>query len=262
VIATDFDRTLVWEDGVVHERTVEALRRAEAAGLHVIVVTGRMVQSLRRFLDPVGLHEPVICYQGAVVADADGNWLRHEPIPLELAKEAIAALQDEGYAPNVYVGDELYVSHATQGAVDYAGFQHLEIHSVGDMLEWLSEPPTKVVAVGDPEGLDGVELRAKERFGDRLYISKSLPFFLEFAAPGVTKGAGLDFLSAHMGFTREQTIAFGDGENDVELVEWAAYGIAVENAHPRVKAVADWICPPAADEGVALVLESYLDSLA
>jgi hydroxymethylpyrimidine pyrophosphatase-like HAD family hydrolase len=76
----------------------------------------------------------------------------------------------------------------------------------------------------------------------------------------VTKGAGLDFLAAHMGFTRAQTIAFGDGENDVELVEWAGFGIAVENAHDRVKAVADWICPSAQEEGVAQVLEALLDS--
>jgi Cof subfamily protein (haloacid dehalogenase superfamily) len=251
----------VW-DGVVQPRTVETLRRAEAAGLHVIVVTGRMVQSVRRFLEPVGLDEPVICYQGAVVADADGTWLRHEPIPLELAREALVELQREGYDPNVYVDDELYVGAATQAAVDYAGFQDLTIHEVGDTLAWLSEPPTKLVAVGDPDALDGVEQRLKQHFGKRLYISKSLPYFLELAAAGVTKGAGLDFLSEHMGFTREETVAFGDGENDVELVAWAGYGIAVENAHDRVKAVADWVCPPASEEGVAQVLDAYLDSTA
>ena len=76
----------------------------------------------------------------------------------------------------------------------------------------------------------------------------------------MTKGSGLDFLAARMGFTKEQTIAFGDGENDVELLEWAGYGIAVENAHDRVKAVADWVCPSAAEEGVAQVLEALLDS--
>ena len=74
----------------------------------------------------------------------------------------------------------------------------------------------------------------------------------------MTKGAGLDFLSAHMGFTAGQTIAFGDGENDVELLEWAGYGIAVENAHGRVKAVADWVCPSAQEQGVAQVLEALL----
>jgi hydroxymethylpyrimidine pyrophosphatase-like HAD family hydrolase len=98
----------------------------------------------------------------------------------------------------------------------------------------------------------------KARFGGRMYISKSLPYFLEFAAAGVTKGAGLDFLAEHMGFTAEETISFGDGENDVELVAWAGYGIAVANAHDRVKAVADWVCPSAQEEGVAQVLEAYL----
>jgi Cof subfamily protein (haloacid dehalogenase superfamily) len=228
--------------------------------LHVIVVTGRMVQSVRRYLEPAALHEPVICYQGAVVADAEGKWLRHEPIPLELAREAIAAVVEEGYGLNVYVDDELYVSDVTQAARDYADFQHLEIHAVGDLLHWLAEPPTKLVCVGDPDELDGVEVRMKAHFGDRLYISKSLPYFLEFAAPTVTKGAGLDFLAAHMGFTPSSTISFGDGENDVELVDWAGFGVAVANAHDRVKAVADWICPSAEDEGVAQVLEALLDS--
>jgi Cof subfamily protein (haloacid dehalogenase superfamily) len=225
----------------------------------VIVVTGRMVQSVRRALEPAGLHDPVICYQGAVVVDGDGTWLRHEPIPFELARDALVFARDEGYSPNVYVGDELYVAEVTAEARNYAEFQHLQIHPVGDLLDWLSEPPTKLVIVGDPEALDAVEARAKAEFEGRLYISKSLPYFLEFAADGVTKGAGLDFLARRLGFTPAETIAFGDGENDVELVEWAGFGIAVENAHERVKAVADWICPSAEDEGVAQVLES-LDS--
>jgi Cof subfamily protein (haloacid dehalogenase superfamily) len=250
----------VWEDGELHGRTIAALRAAEQAGVRVIVVTGRMVQSVRRALAPAQLHEPVICYQGAVVTDEDGNWLRHVPIPLDLAREAITFVQAEEYSPNVYVGDELYVGHATPGSLEYAQYNHLELHEVGEVLDWLSEPPTKLVCVGDSNELDGVERRAKAHFGERMYISKSLPHFLEFAAPGVTKGAGLDFLAEHLGFTPEETVAFGDGENDVELVEWAGYGVAVANAHERVKAVADWIAPSARDEGVAQVLEALLDS--
>jgi Cof subfamily protein (haloacid dehalogenase superfamily) len=245
---------------VLRPRTLRALERARDAGLHVIVVTGRMAQSVRRFLEPAHLPDPFICYQGAVVADADGTWLRHVPIPLDLAREAIAAVEDEGYGPNVYVDDELYVANETQAARDYAEFQHLVIHEVGDVRAWLREPPTKLVCVGEPRALDELERRMKERFDGRMYISKSLPYFLEFAAPGVTKAAGLDFLAGRMGFTPEETIAFGDGENDVELVAWAGYGIAVANAHERVKAVADWVCPSAEEEGVAQVLEALLDS--
>jgi Cof subfamily protein (haloacid dehalogenase superfamily) len=260
VVATDLDHTLIWRDREVRPRTRAVLGRARAAGLHVIVATGRMVQSLQRMLPLSVLGEPAICYQGSVVVAADGTWLRHVPIDVELAKEAITAVEAEGFEPNVYVDDELYVSRLTEHAESYATFQGLDIHVVGDVRSWLERPPTKVVCVGDPVVLDGLEVRTKAAFAGRLTISKSLPYFLEFTALGITKADGLAFLAGRMGFAREQTIAFGDGENDVELVGWAGYGIAVENAHDRVKAVADWVCPPAAEEGVAAVLEALLDS--
>jgi len=242
---------------VLHPRSRAAIERVRAAGIPFIVVTGRMFQSVRRYLVS---DDPVVCYQGAVVAEpATGRFLRHVPVPLELAREAIGAVVDEGFHVNCYVDDELYVAEVTPEARAYADFQHLAIHPVGDLLEWLSEPPTKIVAVGDPEALDGLERRTKAHFDGRLYISKSLPFFLEFASPEVTKGAGMEFLAEHMGFSRERTVAFGDGENDVELLEWAGYGVAVESAHERVLAVADLVCPGPAEEGVAQVLEAFAE---
>jgi Cof subfamily protein (haloacid dehalogenase superfamily) len=102
----------------------------------------------------------------------------------------------------------------------------------------------------------------KEQFAGRLYISKSLPFFLEIASPKVTKGSGLQFLAEHIGFSAEKTVAFGDGENDIELLEWAGFGIAVANAHERVLEVADYVCPPVTEQGVAQVIEAVLDSRA
>jgi len=229
----------------------------------VILVTGRMFRSVRPYADAAGIEEPVVCYQGAVVAEpVSGRWLRHEPIPIEPAREAIAAVQTEGYALNCYVNDELYVAEHTAASESYASFQNLEVHAVGDLLAWLAEPPTKLVAVGDPVELDGLEQRLKKHFGRRLYISKSLPYFLELASPEVTKAAGLAFVAEHLGFARERTVALGDGENDVELLEWAGYAVAVENAHERVLAVADLVCPPVQEEGVAQVIEAYLDSLA
>jgi Cof subfamily protein (haloacid dehalogenase superfamily) len=220
-----------------------------------------MYQSVKRYLDKAGIDDPVVCYQGAVVADPrTGEFLRHEPTPLELARETIEAVQAEGFHLNCYVDDELYVAEVTPEARAYADYQHLEIHAVGDLLTWLDRPPTKLVAVGDPVELDGLEERMKARFDGRLYISKSLPYFLEFANPEVTKASGLAFLAEHLGFARERTIAFGDGENDVELVDWAGYGVAVANAHERVLTVADFVCPPVDEEGVAQMIEAYLDS--
>ena len=258
-LACDLDRTLIAEDLVLRPRTRDALRTATGAGLHVVVATGRMYRSVRPYLAEAGIRTPAICYQGAVVADPETDeFLRHVPIPLAVAREAIAAVEAEGFGLNCYVGDELYVAAETPEARRYAEFQHIPIHVVGPLLDWLEEPPTKLVTIGDPHLLDELERRAKSRFDGRLYISKSLPYFLEFASPDVTKAAGLAFVAEHLGFDRARTIGIGDGENDVELVEWAGYGIAVANAHERVKEAADFVCPPADEEGVAQVIEALL----
>jgi Cof subfamily protein (haloacid dehalogenase superfamily) len=220
-----------------------------------------MFQSAVRYAREAGIEEPLICYQGAVVADpTTGEFLRHVPIDRDLAREAIAAVEAEGFPINVYVDDELYVARETKESERYAGFQDLEVHVVGNLLAWLAKPPTKLVAVGDPVALDGLEQRMKERFDGRLFVAKSLPDFLEFADPHVSKGTGLQFLADRLGFTPEGTVAFGDGENDFELLAWAGYAVAVANAHPKVLKLADFVCPSVDEEGVAQVVESYLDS--
>jgi Cof subfamily protein (haloacid dehalogenase superfamily) len=220
-----------------------------------------MFRGVRPYALEAGLDDPVICYQGAVVAEpVSGRWLRHVPIPVEDAREAIRILNERGFGLNCYVDDELYVAKLTPEARRYADFQKLQIHEVGDLVAWLDRPPTKLVVIDDPHVLDELEGSMKAYFDGRLYISKSLPDFLEFASPHVTKGSGLAFLAARLGFAHERTVAFGDGENDVELLEWAGYAVAVENAHERVKAVADLICPSVDYEGVAQVIEAFLDS--
>jgi hypothetical protein len=245
---------------VLRRRTLAALRRAREAGVRVIVVTGRMYRSIAPYLKEAGLEDPVVCYQGAVVAEADGTFLRHVPIPLDVAREAIDAVTAEGVHLNAYVDDDLYVAEVTPEARAYADFQHIPLHPVGDLRTWLSQPPTKLVAVDERTRIDELEQRLKPRFAGRLYVSKSLPEFLEFASPDVNKASGLAFLADRLGFSREGTVALGDGENDVELVEWAGFGVAVANAHERVLAAADLVCPSDEEEGVAQVIEAYLDS--
>jgi Cof subfamily protein (haloacid dehalogenase superfamily) len=218
-----------------------------------------MFQSARRYVAEAGLGGLVVCYQGAVVADADtGEFLRHVPIELGLAREAIAAIEDEGFPLNCYVDDELYVAERTPESEAYAGFQYLTIHEVGNLLDWLDKPPTKLVVVSNPELLDGLGDRLRARFGERLFIAKSLPQFLELADPAVSKGSGLAFVAKRLGFGAAETIGFGDGENDLELLEWAGYGVAVANADPRLRALADYVCPSVEEEGVAQVIETLL----
>lgn len=234
---------------------------AREAGIHVIVVTGRMFRSVRRYLNAVGLTDPVVCYQGAVVADPEtGEFLRHVPIEHAVALEAIEAVEDAGFHINCYVEDLLYVASVTPEARAYAHFQQLEIHPVGNLRAWLRDDPTKLVAVGDPTALDRLSDELKPRFGDRLYIAKSLPHFLEFASADVNKGTGLDFIARRLGFTADRTVGCGDGENDIHLLEWAGYRVAVANADDTVLRLADFVCPSVDEEGIAQLIEAYLDS--
>jgi Cof subfamily protein (haloacid dehalogenase superfamily) len=232
-----------------------------AAGVRFVIATGRMYRSVLPYVRAAGGDEPVVCYQGALVAEpATSRFLLHEPIPLELARETIAAVEAEGFALNCYVDDELYVAEVTDNARAYADFQHIPLTAVGPLLDWLEAPPTKLVAVDAPETLDELRPRLEQHFGGRLYIAKSLPYFLEFASPNVSKGSGLVFVAEHLGLDLTRTVAIGDGENDLELLAAAGYAIAVDNGHELVKSRADWICPGPTHEGVAQVLEAYLDS--
>jgi Cof subfamily protein (haloacid dehalogenase superfamily) len=229
----------------------------------VIVATGRMFRSVRPYVEQAGIPDPVVCYQGAAVVDpASGTFLLHEPIPLELGREAIATLQNAGFPPNCYVDDELVVAQHTPYSEAYATFQHLPVREVGDLLGWLSAPPTKLVAVGEPADLATLRARLSGHFGDRLFVTTSLPHLLELGHPAVSKGSGLAFVAEQLGFSPERTVAFGDGENDVELLERAGFGIAVEHSHPRLEEQADWICPGPEEEGVAAGLEAFLHSMA
>ena len=236
---------------------------AREAGIGVTIATGRMYRSVRPYAARGGIAAPLVCYQGAAVVDpASEEWLLHTPIPLELGREAIRAVEAAGFRLNCYVDDELYVAELTENAKAYADFQKLPITEVGDLAGWLERPPTKLVVVDDPDRLDALRPELEAGFGDRMFIAKSLPYFLELAAPDVSKGSGLAFVAAHLGVPLERTLAFGDGENDLELLETAGYGVAVEGSHELLLERADLVCPGPDEDGVAAVLEAYLDSRA
>lgn len=226
----------------------------------MIIATGRMFRSVRRYVDVAGIDDPVICYQGAAVVDpAEGTFLLHQPLELDVAREAVDALQAAGHPPNVYVDDELFVAEHTAYSRAYADFQHLPVTEVGDMLAWLDRPPTKLVAVGEPDELPALRETLHARLGERVFLTRSLPHLLELGHPSVSKGSGLRFVAERLGLDVERVVAFGDGENDRELLATAGYGIAIEGGEAGLVERADATCPGPTTEGVATVIEAALD---
>ena len=222
-----------------------------------------MFRSVRPYLEQAGISDLVVCYQGAAVVDPrSGTFVLHEPIPLEIAREAIARLTELGHSPNCYVDDRLYVAEHTEYSRMYADFQHIPVEEVGDLTAWLSRAPTKLVAVADPADIPMLREALTASLGDRISLTTSLPYLLELGNPAVSKGTGLTFVAERLGISVERVVSFGDGENDIELIAEAGFGIAVEDANPLLLERADWVCPSANDEGVATVIDAYLESLA
>jgi Cof subfamily protein (haloacid dehalogenase superfamily) len=260
-VVTDMDRTILPSSLELSPRTIAAITAVRAAGIEAIIATGRMFASTRPYALQLGITAPVICYQGALIADpTTGEWLLHRPIDVPSALEVIHAVRPEGFHMNVYVDDQLCVEKPSPEAHTYAEHARLQMHVVGDFDTWLQRPTTKIVIVGEPGPLDDLDRRLRDRFGDRLFIAKSLPIFLEVASPGVSKGAALRFVCDRLGVDPAVTIAFGDGANDHELLETAGFGVAVADAEPSLLAIADWTVPPVAEDGVAGFLDLLVHS--
>jgi Cof subfamily protein (haloacid dehalogenase superfamily) len=256
----DLDGTLIGRDAVLGPRTRAAIARAQAAGVPVLVATGRMFRSVEPYLEQAGIREPVVCYQGAAVVDpTTREFLLHEPIDLDVAREAIALLVGRGFSPNVYVDDQLFVARETEYSRAYSQFQQLPVTEVGDLLDWLEQAPTKLVQVADPPVLAELRPVLENQFDGRMFVTTSLPYMLELGNPAVTKGSGIAFVATMLDLDLDHVVAFGDGENDVELLAEAGFGVAVETGHPRLLAIADTTCAGPQDEGVAAVIEAVLD---
>jgi Cof subfamily protein (haloacid dehalogenase superfamily) len=260
-VAMDLDRTILPETLELRPRLIEAVRAVAAAAVVPIVATGRMLRSSRPFALQLGVTAPLICYQGALVADPQsGEWLRHEPMPVPLAREVIEACRKRDQHCNVYVDDELYVDELNVYALEYARHAKLEAHAVGDLERWLTQPTTKIVVVGEPELLDELQIELRAQFGDRLFIAKSLPFFLEVAQPGVSKGSALEWVCDRISIEPAHVVSFGDGANDIELLRDAGFGVAIEGADQSLLDEADATVPGPEHDGVARFLEALVSA--
>jgi len=256
VLALDLDGTIVGEDLKLPPFTARVLRAVRAGGTEVVLATGRMFRSALPYAQALGLTGPMVNYQGAMITDIGSRRvLLHRPLPLPLAREILQPLEAAGHTVNVYVDDRLYLRELTPASERYRLISRVEVNVVGGPLtEFLQTPTTKIVVTGDPPVLDELAAGLRARYDGRLYVQKSLPFFLEIAHPDVSKSRALAYLGRRHGFAPEDVLAFGDGHNDVDLLTWAGRGVAMGNAGPEVQAAADTVCPPVWEQGVARYL--------
>ncbi len=255
-IAIDLDDTLLRSDLEISNEDKTAIRQAIAAGVKVLLASGRMVSSMRRYVEELQLDVPLIAYNGAIIREAiSGQTLYHRPVPLEHALTLIDAFRAADIHLNAYVDDQLYMDQLTVWGERYAANAGVPPHPVGDLKAFLKEPPHKMLGVGEVEAIDRIQAQLRTEYGAALQFVKSKPTYLEILAPGVSKGLALQELATTWGLDRGEVMAIGDAPNDLSMVEWAGVGVAIGNAAAVVKERADLIVADHDHNGVAEAIQ-------
>ncbi len=265
LIALDIDGTLIGDDLAIGPDTVAAIAAARAQGVLVTLVTGRMVSSALRFARALGLDAPLVGYQGALIRemrtdglDRPGRLLVHTPLAAAVARDIVAWTREYGLDPHIHHLERFILRADDPRADDYSSFMGATAELVEDLAGSIVHPVTKVLAVGEPPHPTDLAPIARAHFAGVADVTISHPRFLEFVAPGVSKGRAVRWLARRLRVALGATLAIGDQWNDIEMLAEVGHGTAMPTAPAEVRAVARYIAPPLADEGVARMIEGLV----
>jgi Cof subfamily protein (haloacid dehalogenase superfamily) len=259
LVATDIDGTLIHTDGTLSARTLSVLA---ALPVPAVLVTGRPVRWLRQLYDQMPEPLPAICANGAVVYDPDTDEiLRAEPLSVELLLDVTKRLREAvpDIALAVEVEDGRSFRYEEAWPVRWEG-EHRLVRVLATPEELTSVPAVKLLVRSATHQPDEFYALVSETLGDLATATHSSSSALvEISAAGVTKAAGLAWLCAREGIAAEHVLAFGDMPNDVPMLSWAGHSVAMANAHPAVREVADEVTLTNDEDGVAVYLRTAFD---
>ena len=265
LVALDLDGTLVADELELRDRTIAAVKAAVERGVSVSIVTGRMTTSALRFARRLGLVDPMVGYQGAIIRampDPDdgrlGRLLLHRPLDAAATREAIVYSRSIGLSPHVNHLEKFIIGADDPRIDDYSDWFGGRAVLVEDLAAAIRQPVSKVISVADDPIPHEVLDVARERFAGRAEVTVSHPRFLEFLRPGVSKGVAVAWLARRAGVPLANVLAIGDQFNDVEMISTVGHGAAMPHAPAPVRAVARYVAPPLAEEGAAQLIEQLV----
>lgn len=266
--AFDLDGTLLSRELTVTSGTIDSLRRLRECGTRLVVATGRRFETACEHAAMLGFtgEEPVVCYGGSMVRRLDGETLLRRTLAPELASEILGWAEERGVHARVLTdGEVLLPSEKTGGPTALESLRSRGepgVREVGDLVAWLGDSgaaPIRIVFVDRPDRVEGWLAEAQEAFAGRAFVTRSLPHYVEVGALDGTKSRALEFLCGEWGIDPARTLAFGDADNDADMLRFAGTGVAVGGATREIRSAADAVAPPVEEDGVARFLEGLLD---
>lgn len=259
LVAVDLDDTLLDHSQQISPRAKQAVAAAMAKGVTVTVATGRMFSSALPYARQLAIDVPLITYNGAMIRNSlSGELLLHKPIPEAEAVEVLALCRESGWYIQVYLDEVLYVKERGPNAAFYEKISGITPVEAGAGLYDLKGTPTKMLLVAEPADMPAIQAKLESRFLGRLDFALSKPGFLEIVQAGVNKGRALATLAERLGVRQAEVMAIGDSANDLDMLAYAGWGVAMGNAVEKVRQAANAVTGANDADGVAEAIERYV----
>lgn len=260
LIALDLDDTLLRADKTISPRTERAIRRAVAQGCHVVLASARPLGSIASYADDLGVDGYCIGLNGAIVARLPHlERVRVRYLEPALVKR-ILDLDQKVEAGNVFIEYPRSYAALRHGSdvTAYARLAEGPATYVGDLHQAPHDEVCKVVFRVDDTPFPTLA-KLQQALGDEVaYVIWEGPWsFIEVLPFGTSKADALQWLAKQLQVSRDEVLAVGDERNDLEMVTWAGVGVAMGNANPELKAVADWVTASVEEDGCAVAIERF-----
>ncbi|MFC4094596.1 Cof-type HAD-IIB family hydrolase [Euzebyella saccharophila] len=260
ILCSDLDGTLLSTKSDVSESTISEINKIKSA-VRTILVSARMPRGMRYLQRRLGIEEqPIICYNGALIIDGD-EIITSTEIAIDHVKEIFAMANVRQIKLGLYHNDEWYVEENTERVrkeIRYTQATPVFRDTEASILDWSNRGlgAHKIMLMGTKDTSDAIYPELEERFSKDLNLYRSNDTLIEIAPKSVSKLTAIQKLLQE-NETMEDVISFGDNYNDVEMIQYSGYGVAVGNAREEVKAVSNFVTLPNTEDGVAVFLKEH-----
>lgn len=204
----------------------------------------------------------MICYGGAMIRSMEGETLLHRTVDREIGVEVLDWAQERKLHTRIFLDGHIVSSPRTNALLENLKHPEItEVSVVDSTADWLREnpeSPTKIVFVDYPDRIGDWLEDARGAFSGRLFVTRSLPHYVEVGGLGGTKSQALEFLCNQWGVEPRRTLAFGDADNDIDMLRFAGHGVVVGGLTNEVREAADTVAPGVDEDGVAHYLEELM----
>ncbi|GEQ50060.1 Cof-type HAD-IIB family hydrolase [Tetragenococcus koreensis] len=272
-IAMDMDGTLLNEEKRITEKTKAALVEAQKQGIKVILASGRPTPGLFKYAEELAMEKydgVGLSFNGAHVLDYQTNEVLFEqPLPLETSKAILEHLKAFDVKPMICHQNYMYVNdvfdntiHLPDGDMNIIEYEAraggYKLCEVNDLAGFCDFSLYKILVAADPDYLNQHYKEMMRPFEGQVSALFSAPFYFEFTDAGITKAKAIAATLPRLNLKKEELMAFGDGQNDQAMIEYAGVGVAMDNATTDLKQIADEITLSNNEDGIAHTLEKYL----